>query len=181
MTAARIRPTRRRVLKGAIALASIAAGGVGGLVALRGCAPSVDGLKCLSDHEYRTLTALATALFPVGGAFEPGAATFDLARAFDGFLADEAEDRRGDLKKAMTLLEYGPLVYDKRVVTFSHLSAEDRLAHFERWAESDDLVRRQVAVALRRFLSVSFYDRLEVWPHIGYAIGAAIPADGGAP
>jgi len=166
-----MRLSRRRILHvslGAVTL--VVGGGAGGLLALRGCAPHVDGLLCLSDQEYRTLGAVATALFPEGGAFPIGAAQLDLARVFDGFLADEDDDRRGDLKKALLLLEYGPVVYERRGVTFSHLSAEDRVAHFERWQTSDDLTRRQVALALRRFLSVVFYDRPEVWPHIGYAL-----------
>ena len=171
MRAARRILSRRRVLQASLgAVTLVLGGGVGGLLALRGCAPHVDGLRCLSDQEYRTLGAAATALFPEGGAFPVGAAQFDLARAFDGFLADEDDDRRTDLKRALMLLEYGPVVYERRAVTFSHLPAEERVAHFERWQTSDDLVRRQVALALRKFLSVVFYDRPEVWPHIGYTL-----------
>jgi len=162
--------TRRRFLKALAAAGLFAGGGVGWLAALRGCAPSVPGLRCLGDQEHRTLTALATALFPEGGAFAAGAASMDLARIFDGYLADEDEDRQSDLKRALLLLEYGPLVYDHRNVTFSHLEEAERLAHFERWGTSDELLRRQVSVAFRKFLSLVFYDREEVWPEIGYAL-----------
>lgn len=167
--------SRRRALKIGLGVLAAIAAPLGGMVALRGCAPHVEGLRCLSDHEHRTLEALATALFPEGGAFPIGAAGIGLARVFDGFLADEDEDRRADLKKALLLLEYGPVVYERRMVTFSHLAEPERLAHFERWSESDDLVRRQVAVAFRKFLATVFYDRPEVWPHIGYALGGGGP------
>lgn len=143
-------------------------GGAGGLVALRGRAPAVAGLRALSDHEHRTLAALVAVLFPSGGAIPSSGADAGLARMFDGFLADEPEWNRSDLKKALFLLEFGPVLYDRRFVTFSHLPEAERLAHFQSWAESDSLLRRQVAIAFRKFLSLVFYDRPEVWPHIGY-------------
>jgi len=168
--------SRRRALTGGLALLGlVVGGGAGGLLGLRGCAPAVEGLRCLSPQEYRTLTALATAAFPEGGAFPIGAADLDLARSIDAFLADEADDRRSDLKKALLLLEYGPVVYERRLVTFSHLPSYDRLEHFDRWATSDDLVRRQVALAFRKLLAVLFYDQPDVWPHIGYSLDGGVP------
>ncbi len=158
--------SRRKVLGG-----TLAAGGLlfmGGL-ALRGRAPHVGGLRCLTEHEYRTLAALTRALFPRGGAFAYGAADADLERAFDGFLAGEPEWNRTDLKRALFLLEYGPVIFERRLRTFSHLSEAERLAHFQRWAESGSLVRRQVALAFRKFLTLVFYDSPAAWPAIGYA------------
>ena len=160
--------SRRRVLEAALALAGVALGSTGGLVALRGWAPGVAGLRCLSRYEYRTVAMLASAILPEGGAFPMGASSFDLARRFDDYLADEPDDVRSDLSTALVLLEYGPVVYDERLVTFSNLGAEARLAHFEAWAESDDLLRRKVALALRKFLYLVFYDEPAVWPSIGY-------------
>jgi len=163
--------SRRRALKIALGLMGGAVAGTGGgLLALRGLAPDPKGLRCLSAHEYRTLTALAVSLFPEGGAFAAGAASADLARTFDGFLEGEPADRRADLSRALLLLEYGPVVFERRLHTFSHLSADERLAHFERWTTSDSLLRRQVALAFRKFLSIVFYDRPELWPDIGYVI-----------
>lgn len=162
--------TRRRFLGALGGGGLLVAGSAGWLVALRGCAPAVRGLACLSDHEYRTLAALAVALFPEGGAFAAGAGSRDLARTFDAFLADEDEDRQSDLKRALLLLEYGPVLYEHRGVTFSHLSAEDRLAHFEGWATSGELLRRQVALAFRKFLSLVFYDDETVMAQVGYEI-----------
>ena len=56
------------------------------------------------------------------------------------------------------------------VVFGMDLEEAERLAHFERWGTSDELLRRQVSVAFRKFLSLVFYDREEVWPEIGYAL-----------
>jgi hypothetical protein len=160
---------RRPILRATLALGSLVLmGGVGGALGLRGGARAVSGLRALSDQEYTTVAALASALFPSGEGFAVGADDVDLARAFDAFLVDAPSYDRSDLKKAIFLVEYGPMIFEHRATTFRHLSASDRLAHFTRWAESEELVRRQAALALRKILSVLFYDRPEVWPHIGY-------------
>lgn len=162
---------RRQLLVGALGVAGLfVVGGPAGLVGLRGCAPRVLGLRCLTSNEHRTIESLATAMFPAGGAFALGAGGLDLARMFDGFLADEPEDRQSDLKTALLVFEYGPVLFDRKLVTFSNLSEDERLAHYEAWQASDDPVRRQVAVGLRKFLATVFYDRPEAWPGIGYAL-----------
>ncbi len=159
--------SRRRLLRLSLAAGGFLLMGGAGLLALRGRAPRVGGLRALTDQEYRTLSQLARALFPEGGGFPVGASTVDLARAFDAFLADEPDWNREDLGRALFLLEYGPVVFERRLRTFSRLSPEERLAHFESWAEGGPL-RRQVATAFRKFLSLVFYDTPAVWPHIGY-------------
>ncbi len=159
--------SRRRFLRVALAAGGFLLLGGAGLLAAHGWPPRVRGLRVLGDSGYRTLAQLARAIFPQGGAFPVGAADVDLARAFDAFLADEPAWNRRDLERALVLLELGPLLFDRRPRTFSRLSPEERLAHFERWSEGG-LLRRQVATAFRRFLSLVFYDTPAVWPHLGY-------------
>lgn len=168
--------SRRWLLRATLVAGGAAAGGVGAFFVLRGSAPAVPGLRILSAHEYRTLSALAHALFPPGGPVALSADDLDLARLFDGFLADEPPWNQGDLKSALFLLELGPVLYERRLKTFSHLPEAERLAHFNAWAESDSELRRQVAVALRKFTSLVFYDDPRAWPGIGYP-GPAL-ADG---
>jgi len=160
--------SRRRLLRGSLAAGGFLFMGGLGLWALRGRASRVEGLRSLTDHEHRTLSALARALFPSGGAFAFGSEQAGLERAFDGFLADEPEWNRADLKRALFLLEYGPVIFEARPRTFSNLSEAERLAHFQRWSESRTLIRRQVALAFRKFLSLVFYDQPAAWPGIGY-------------
>ena len=161
--------SRRRFLGITLgACAFLFMGGTGSLLALRGRASKIERLRCLTSHEYRTLARLAEALFPRDGAFVFGAEDVDLTRMFDQFLADEPQFNQNDLKKALLLLEFGPILFEKRFKTFSHLSSTERLDHFVSWANSSMLTRRKIATALRKFLSMVFYDRPEVWPHIGY-------------
>jgi hypothetical protein len=163
--------TRRRVLQlGLAGLGLLVVGGVGGVFALRGRAPAVKGLLVLSAHEYRTLTSIADTLIPQGGAFPLGAADFDLAREYDTYLADEPAENIEMFKRALDLVEFGPVIYEYRPKTFSNLDAEARLAHWQSWETSDELLRRQVALAFRRFLYTMFYDKPEVWPYIHYPV-----------
>lgn len=168
--------TRRRLLTGlAVAGGGLAAGAVG-LLSLRGTAPAVEGLRCLDAHGYRTFSHLALSALP---SLRPGGAlagALDLGRAFDGFLADEPPDAQREGRFALTLLELGPVVFDRRLVTFSHLSHDEAAAHFSAWGTSSVAVRREVASGLRRFMALLFYDTPAVWPSIGYD-GPLIPPE----
>ncbi len=160
--------SRRRFLKYSLGAGSLLLMGGGGLLALRGRAPEVDGLQALTAHEYRTLTALAEALYPVGGAFALGATDTDVVRRIDQFLTDEPPWNRRDLKRALVLLEFGPVLFDRRLVTFSHLPPEARAVHFTAWTTCDSDARRQASLAFRRLLALLFYDRPEAWAGVGY-------------
>ena len=160
---------RRRFLKLGLIGGGAAAGALGGSYAwLRGGAPAVAGLKVLSATDHRVLSAIGDTILPGGGSFEPGAVSLALPQAFDLYLADEPEQNISDLRSALTLLDFGPLLYERRFTTFSRLSAAERTTHFASWMHSDDLLRRKVALAFRKFFYLVFYDQPDVWPHIGY-------------
>jgi hypothetical protein len=161
--------SRRRFLK-----ASLVAGGAllgvggGGLLILRGRAPDVSALGVLDAHEYRTLRSLVEVMLPNTSAIPIDPTSMDLPRAFDAFLADEPEHNVKDLQKALVLIEFGPLLFDRKLTTFSRLAPTARSKHWEGWAVSDNLLRRKVSIAMRKFFNLVYFDREEVWPHIGY-------------
>lgn len=160
--------TRRKVLWMGIGISATLLAGVGGLAVLRGSAPRVPGLRALSAQEYRTLAAVARTHLPAGGPIAPGADALHLARAFDTYLADEPDEVQADVRHALALLEFGPVLFERRAVTFSNLAAAEQLAHWKRWLESSSLMRRQIAWTLKKYLSLVFYDNPAVWPAIGY-------------
>lgn len=161
--------SRRRLLGTGLGIGGLVlAGGLGATRALWGRVPGVSGLRVLTPSHFRAVQSLAEALFPGAPPFPEGPADHQLAVLFDGFLADEPEWNQTDLKRALVLLEAGPLLFERRLSTFSRLSAPERLRHFLSWQEADAGFRRQAAVALRRFLSLVYYDRPEVWESIGY-------------
>ncbi|MDH3728816.1 MAG: gluconate 2-dehydrogenase subunit 3 family protein [Myxococcales bacterium] len=161
--------SRRKFLKASLVAggALLGAGG-GGLLLLRGRAPNVDGLKVLDAHEYQTVKSLVEIMFPRTDAIPIDAESMDLPRAFDDFLTGEPEHNVKDFKKALVLIEFGPLVFDRRISTFSRLDPEERLAHWNDWATSDSLLRRRVSVAMRKFFNLVFFDHEAVWRFIGY-------------
>lgn len=161
--------SRRRFLKAGLLAGGtlLGAGGVG-LVALRGRAPTVDGLWILDAHAHQTLASLVAVMFPRCEEMPVDVEGLGLPRLFDGFLADEPAHNVDDLTSALLLIEFGPLIYERRFTTFSRLSPAGRLAYWESWGLSDDLLRRQVSVAMRKFFHLVFFDQPEVWPHIGY-------------
>jgi hypothetical protein len=161
--------SRRRFLK-----ASLVAGGAilgvggGGLLALRGRAPSVDGLRVLDDHEYQTLESLVQVMLPTTDEIPIDVASMDLPRAFDAFLTGEPEHNVKNLRKALVLVEFGPLVFDKNITTFSRLPVDERTEHWNSWGTSDRLLQRQVSIAMRKFFNLVYFDHEKVWPYIGY-------------
>jgi hypothetical protein len=161
--------SRRRFLKASLVAAGAILGvGGAGLLALRGRAPRVDGLRVLDPHEYRTLQSLVEVMLPKTDAIPINAASMDLPRAFDDFLADEPEHNVKDLRQALVLIEFGPLAFDKKPTTFSRLGVAERTAHWNEWARSDKVLRRQVSIAMRKFFNLVYFDQEQVWPHIGY-------------
>jgi hypothetical protein len=122
----------------------------------------------LDAHEYRTLQSLVEVMLPKTQAIPIDVAPMDLPRAFDAFLADEPEQNVKDLQKALVLIEFGPLAFEKRLTTFSRLDVSERTAHWNEWSLSDNLLRRQVSIAMRKFFNLVYFDREEVWPYIGY-------------
>ena len=113
--------------------------GAGGYFALRGRAPDVEGLRVLDAHNYQTLQALVEVMFPKTEAIPLDAKTMDLSRAFDTYLADEPAQNIDDLKKALVLVEFGPLVFDRKLTTFSKLDPEAR----QRLVEAGKMLERE--------------------------------------
>ncbi|MBK7977108.1 MAG: hypothetical protein IPK07_28880 [Deltaproteobacteria bacterium] len=161
--------SRRRWLRLVLGAGVAVAGGAGMVRGLRGPVPASPDLWVLSPREHATFAALARAVFPTAGSIPAGADQLDLAHAFDRFLADEPPWNQADLRKALLLLELGPLLFEHRLTTFPRLAPEAALRHFEDvWARGPSLLRRQVALAFRKFLALVYFDSEAVWPSIGY-------------
>ena len=107
-------------------------------------------------------------MLPTTDAIPLDSSAMDLPRAFDDFLANEPEHNVKDLQRALLLLEFGPMVFERNLKTFSRLDVAERDAHWRQWAVSDNLLRRQVSLAMRKFFNLVYFDRPDVWPHIGY-------------
>ncbi len=156
---------RRRFLKWALGAGGLALSGAGAAyLSLLGVARDAGPLRVLTDAEHRTLRSLVTTICGP----EADEQRESVADAFDAFLADEPPNIISDLKSALTWIELGPVIYDRRWASFSDLSQARREDHFTSWMESDDLTRRKVATAFRKFVNLVTYDTPDVWPRIAY-------------
>ena len=160
--------TRRRLLGLGLGGAVVAAGGVGLLASLRGSAPDVAGLRCLGPAHFRTLQHMARTHIPAGGALPPGADETELAKKFDIYLADEPEEHQTEIRRALDLVEFGPVLFDHRAVTFSHLTPAEQLTHWTAWGQSDVQLRRQVWWGFARFFGLVYYDTPALWATMGH-------------
>jgi hypothetical protein len=161
--------TRRRFLVLGGAAAALATSTVASLGWLRGAVPDVAGLKVLSAQQYHTLATVARTHIPRGGAFPEGAEDFDLARLFDGYLADQPAADQRDAGLALHLIEFGPVLFDGHAATFSHLTPDEQLVHWSAWGTATQQTRREIFWSFSRFLGLTFYDQEAIWPHIDYA------------
>lgn len=160
--------TRRRLLGSALAVGGVALFGGGFVFRQTRDAEHQEGLRVLDANQYRTLSLLANAHLPSGGAIAAGALDLSLPHLFDAFLVDEPEENVRDLKLALTLVELGPVIFDGSARTFSHLSDDERFTHWAAWPVSGLLLRRQASAAFRKFFGLVYFDHPRVWPALGY-------------
>ena len=83
-------------------------------------------------------------------------------------MADEPAAQVGDVKKALLLVDYGPLLFEGRFTTFSRMDEAERVEHWAGWSSSRLAVRRQASAAFRKFVTMVFYDRPEMWARVNY-------------
>ncbi len=159
---------RRWFLRLGLGGAGLLVAGGAGLLGLRGCEPDAGPLKILTPRELRTFEAVAGAIIPRGGPYSQGAADAGIGVAFDAFLADEPPENVSDVKKALLLAEWGPLLFDGKPTTLWRMDEEARAGHWAGWSTSSLAVRRQIAVGFRAFVTMVFYDRPEAWALLDY-------------
>lgn len=125
--------SRRRFLRGAAVLGALAGAGLGASACSRGTETGSDArpLLALTAAQARTLGAVADAVVPTQPGF-PDAQQAQVVRRFDEELSFVAPSIRDDLRAALGVLEYAPLLY----------------GHFSRFSALDLAARRQVLQAM---------------------------------
>lgn len=161
--------SRRRFLRLGLLAASLGAGGYAALRAIGGSAPDVVGLRVLGDRNAATMAALARTLFPVAGGVVSAEVQDRLVFDLDHFMQTITPELATQLQLAITYLEAAPVVLDRRLDTFSQLTAPERDAHFRtHWERTDDDLRRALGTAFVRLLSLWCYDTPALWARMHY-------------
>jgi hypothetical protein len=76
----------------------------------------------------------------------------------------------------LLLLEFGPVIYMRRLRRFSRMSLEDRERYVASWAESSSAARRDLIKGVKALIMVAFYSHPLVMEYIGYDIESHIAA-----
>lgn len=148
--------------------------GLGGAVALgaagllpSGCAKYPDapaGLRVLDGKEYAILNAAAAVY--VGD--DPASEGLDVAAFFDGLLSLYPEWIQKQVKQALVLFEFGPLLFAFTPKSFTSLEPHAKLAYVDGWARSGIAFRRTVHWTLRQICLSGFYLQTGAWKAIHY-------------
>lgn len=160
--------SRRRFLKGALAVAGAATGGV----SVTACAPEGgagdDGrpLLFLDAGEAAIVTALAEALIPTQPGF-PTAAQAQVVRRMDEELSFVGASIRDDLHAAIGALQLAPFLQG-RFARFSKLDVAGRRAVLDGLARSRVETLRAVGSNLRLLVHFFYFGHPSTWAAIGY-------------
>jgi len=80
-----------------------------------------------------------------------------------------AADLRGQFRWALTLFEYGPILFQLKLSRFTSLGPEERDAHLRDWAESRFLTRRLAFRAMKNLSYLGYYSQDSTWKGIHYS------------
>ena len=92
---------------------------------------------------------------------------------FDNYIVEVTKDVPGvdsDFKSALTLFEYAPMVLDFRFSRFTGLSPEEQDKTIEDWMNSDWQLKKDVFMALKGLITMTFYAQPEIIKAIGYDV-----------
>ncbi len=156
--------TRRGFLKRSLG-GTIALGAAGLLPA--GCAKypaAPEGLRVLDSKEYAILNA-AAAIYVGGG---PASEGLDVAAFSDGVLSRLPEWVQKQVKQALALFEFGPLLFAFTPKPFTALDPGAQRAYVDGWAQSGIAFRRTVHWALRQLCLGGYYMQSGAWKVIHY-------------
>ena len=166
--------SRRRFLKYALAGTAAAAAALGGTLAFlarspKDVQPAPAGLVALTAAEYHLFQAVAAACLPGEGNAEgllPWTA-LPLAANVDHLVAAIPPHARGDVAKALQLLDHAAIVsggHGKRLVDLDTATAR---AYLQRWSDGNSL-QRAVANLARRLVYVAYWREEATWAPIGF-------------
>lgn len=76
----------------------------------------------------------------------------------------------------LVLLEFGPILYMRKLQRFTGMSFEEREAYVASWVDSKNAMRRDLIKGVKGLVMVSFYSNPQVMERIGYDIEPHIAA-----
>ena len=126
----------------------------------------MSSLRVFSIKEAELINAIGNAMIPEGGT--PSYKFEDLVLDFevDRFFSHAHRDIRRVIKLFLKLVEYGPLF--TKFKKFSALPEKEREEFLEKWEKSKLPLKRQIIIALKGFIMLTYYNRKIVQEKIGF-------------
>ncbi|HOO70518.1 MAG TPA: hypothetical protein PK926_02075 [Spirochaetota bacterium] len=126
-------------------------------------------MKVLKGRYGIIARAIMEAIIPRGGAFEAGAADYDLLPEADRFIGCFDGRMRKLFPLMLLYIEYGALFTSGR--TFTRMSPEKAGAFLEKMEASPLYFKRAMIMVLKLMTTVPFFDIDEVARQVGYSHG----------
>jgi hypothetical protein len=160
-------PSRRWVLASGLGGAALlACGGVVGTLSTGYALAPGDAAIGLTAQQLAVVRAIVEALLPRDGDL-PDGISLGVHQRIDQEVWAAPEAIGDDLRSAISVLEYAPLVY-RFGGRLTRLDPPTRLAALGHLRERGPTPLVQAVVALKQMCALFYWSRPEVWPAIGY-------------
>ncbi len=122
---------------------------------------AIKELKVLDQKLYNIARAIAEAIIPAGGAFEPGANEVDAALLFDHYIDRLSRIQFRFIKYILYMIQYTPLLTKFKL--FTRMSLGERIKYLQGWEESRVSSKRYIFITLKLLIMMPFYsdDRIQ--------------------
>lgn len=168
--------TRRRTLwsrRGFLALAGSGAAfaSVASLRAVPAAALEVApaGAGFFLPHDREILTQVVERMVDTGDPAAPAVRETRTIATIDSLCARLDPASTAPLPALLRLVEWGPLLFERRFARFTGLDAADQDAALHGWMSSGLALRRMGFFALRNLALLGYWSQDETWPLVGYA------------
>lgn len=160
--------TRRSFL--ALAGGSTALGTIASLRSVPAlAAPARTAEPFFAPPEREILTCVVERMVDTGDPAAPAVRATRTIDTIDALCAGLDPDATAPLPALLRLVEWGPLLFDRRLARFTTLDAEGRDGALQGWMTSGLALRRIGFYALRNMALLGYWSQDETWPLIGYA------------
>ncbi|UCE85438.1 MAG: gluconate 2-dehydrogenase subunit 3 family protein [Deltaproteobacteria bacterium] len=149
----------------AAALALAGCFGDGGEGYYRSLLPADDAPLALPLREYAVLQAAARRIVP-GGVEHPSTGEVRVAARVDRELGFHSERLRRDVRDALRLIEWSPLL--THFARFTQLRADEQDAVLRAMQQSRLAIRRSAFAGIKLLVVFMYYTAEPAWPSIGY-------------
>ena len=114
-------------------------------------------LQFFSSKEGQVLGALVARMVSTGPDVVPVAPTDQVLATMDAYVVCLPSRLQGQLKRALRIFEWCPVLFIGKLRPFSRMSPRDQDTYIRTWAESRLRVRRRVFRALRDLVFLAYY------------------------